>query len=33
MAARLLVLAGTDEHGCSDDLEMAVVLLEAAELA
>lgn len=33
MAARLLVLAGTEEGGCSADLETAVTLLQAAENA
>lgn len=33
LAARLLVLAGTDEGGQSQDLEMAAVLLRAANEA
>lgn len=33
MAARLLVLAGTDEGGQSQDLELAVTVLRAAEHA
>jgi hypothetical protein len=30
MAAYLLVLAGTDEGGCSADLETAAMVLQAA---
>lgn len=33
MAAYLLVLAGTDEGGCSADLEAAAMVLQAAERA
>jgi hypothetical protein len=33
LAARLLVLAGIDEHGCSEDLSMAARLLKLAVLA
>lgn len=33
MAAYVMVLAGTDEDGCSADLETAATLLQAAECA